>query len=443
MMLWQKELNSNVYVDLLGKKSYSLNNVRINRRKSDTVSSKLRSKGNDKYREKNIHSAMSLYNESICFAETSKNLSLGYANRSSCFYAMGMYNRCLVDIQLAKDSGYPENLMAKLQERENICRKSLESQTRPSSNSPTSDFKSDCKLVSMADSLVIEKSSKYGRLVTAKRDIAIGEILFVEQPYIDIVYSRDVKECSTCGKEKMNFVPCPNCADTMYCSAECESNNFHDLECTLTIHSVDHVGGESSLFLLRSIIIAIQTYSTIRELMDAVQSFIMTSYEIGESTESPKAKYETFFKLSSVVSNQRVKDYREKAFVVFNAILHSSMGPKFSSIEEQRFLVHLIIHHGLILRSNSFQHASGDDFSMRLNLFISYINHSCAPNANVLHLPNKTVVNSILPIQKGEQVFISYMTGDDFDGTRTEFKEKLEQIYGFRCDCSVCQDKTG
>lgn len=399
IMLSRREENSNIYLDLLGSETYPLKNLRLNRKKSDTISSKLRSKGNDKYHEKDIEKAMYLYNESICFALSSKNLSLGYANRSSCFFALGMYNRCLFDIQLARDAGYPEQLIPKLQNREDICKKSLEAQPQPASNESLSDFEPDCKLPSMGNSLIIENNSKYGRLVAAKRDIDIGETLFVEEPYIDIVYNKDMKECSTCGKEKMNFIPCLNCAYTMYCSSECGNNNFHDVECDMTMHSVDHVGGESSLFLLRSIIIAINTYSTIRELMDAVQSFNAADPgEICQSIALPQKKYETFFKLSSVVSNQRILDYREKAFIVFHAILGSSIRSKFSSTEETRFLFHLIIHHGLILRSNAFQRESGFDFEMKINLLTSYINHSCIPNVTVLHKHNTTVVKSILPI---------------------------------------------
>lgn len=439
-MLWQKEKNSNIYVDLLGSESYPLSNLRLNRTKSDTISSKLRSSGNDKYHEKDIKSAMYLYNESIGFAQSSKNLSLGYANRSSCFFAMGMYNQCLLDIQLARDAGYPERSMAKLQSREDICKKSLQAQPQPTSNDSLSDFEPNCELPSMGNSLIIENSSKYGKLVAAKRDIHIGETLFVEEPYIDIVYNKDMKECSTCGKENMNFIPCQNCADTMYCSSECGNNNFHDVECDMTMHSVDHVVGESSLFLLRSIIIAINTYSTIHELMDEVQSFNATaSGELCQSITLPQERYETFFKLSSVVSKQRILDYREKAFIIFHAIVNSSIRSKFSSTEEKRFLFHLIIHHGLILRSNAFQRESGDDFEMKINLITSYINHSCIPNVTVLHKHNTTVVKSILPIKKGEQLFILYMVNDDFEGSLTGVNEKLERIYGFRCECFICE----
>lgn len=430
-------------MDLLGDKSYPLKNLRLKRKKSDTVSSQLRSKGNDKYHEKDIEHAMYLYNESICFAQSLKNLSLGYANRSSCFFAIGMYNRCLNDIQLARDAGYPERLMAKLRDREDLCKKCLEAQPHTTSNESLSDFEADCKLPSMSNALIIENHSKYGRLVAAKRNIGIGETLFVEEPYVDIVYNKDMKECSTCGKENMNFIPCKNCADTMYCSSECGNNNFHDVECDMSMHSVDHAGGESSLFLLRSIIIAINTYSTIHELINAVQSFnAAASDELCQSIALPKNKYETFFKLSLVVSKQRILDYLEKAFIVFHAILHSSIRSKFPSTEEKRFLFHLIIHHGLILRSNAFQREYGDDFEMKVNLLTSYINHSCIPNVTVLYKHNTTVVKSILPIKKGDQLFISYTVNDDFEGSLTGVNEQLERIYGFRCECFICEGES-
>lgn len=99
----------------------------------------------------------------------------------------------------------------------------------------------------------------------------------------------------------------------------------------------------------------------------------------------------------------------------------------------------MIIHHGLILRSNAFQCASGDDFEKKIHLVTSYINHSCIPNVTVLHKDNTTVVKSILPIKKGEQLFISYMVNDDFEGSITDVNEKLERIYGFRCECFICE----
>lgn len=439
-MLWQKEKNSNIYVDLLDNQIYPLTNLRLNRKKNDSLSSKARANGNKKYREKDIEGAMYLYNEGICFAESSKNISLGYANRSSCFFMLGMYSQCLVDIRLAMEAGYPEHLVPKLETRKTRSEELLERQPQPTTNDTSITFEADCKLPCMANALNIERNSQYGRLVAARRDIEIGETLLVEEAYIHVVYNRDMKECSNCAKEKMNFTPCGNCADTMYCCIECQNNNFHEVECNMTLHSVDHVGGESSVFLLRSVIIAINTFSTINELMASVETCnLAIPKEISQSIASPQTKYETFFKLSLVISNQRVLDYRNKAYIIYDAIMNSSIGSKFVTTEEKRFLVHLIIHHGLVLRSNSFQLECGDDYEMKLNLLTSYINHSCMPNVVVINQYNTTVAKSILPIKQGEQLFISYVDNNGLTKSQTGVNNQLERIYGFCCDCHICK----
>lgn len=116
--------------------------------------------------------------------------------------------------------------------------------------------------------------------------------------------------------------------------------------------------------------------------------------------------------------------------------MNSSIGLKFTTIAEKRFLVHLIIHHGLVLRSNSFQIISGCDFEMKVNLITSFINHSCIPNTIILNKQKNIIAKSILPIKKGEQIFISYMDNED---PSSDVKKTLYHIYGFICDCDICE----
>lgn len=187
-MLWQKEKKSNIYVDLLGSESYPLTNLRLNRKKSDTLSSKARANGNEKYREKDFERSMYQYNESICFAQSPKNLSLGYANRSSCYFGLGMPGRCLIDIQLAKNAGYPEHLLLKLESREKNCQELLKVRPQLPSKEALYDFEADSKLPSMANALIIQNNTQFGRLVVAKRDIDIGETLFEEEAYVHCTY---------------------------------------------------------------------------------------------------------------------------------------------------------------------------------------------------------------------------------------------------------------
>lgn len=104
-MLWQKDFKTGNYVDLSKNVIYSTDSIRFNSKKSMTLSLHSRTVGNEKYSRKDFEGAMQLYNESICYAENdSEYLSLAYANRSSCFFELGMYDRSLADIQLAQET---------------------------------------------------------------------------------------------------------------------------------------------------------------------------------------------------------------------------------------------------------------------------------------------------------------------------------------------------
>lgn len=117
--------------------------------------------------------------------------------------------------------------------------------------------------------------------------------------------------------------------------------------------------------------------------------------------------------------------------------------------------MHLIIHHGLILRVNAFSgytdpingifgHGSiADDdnkqFVKELHLLTSYFNHSCLPNIIKLGKDNVAVCKALLPIKKGEQLFITYIDDEAFDMTEKQRNDQLEWIYGFRCKCELCR----
>lgn len=459
-MLWQKESISDqaLYVDILQNIRHPLENFRLNRKKSNALSLRTRTEGNEKFAQNDFEAAMELYNQSICFAEKgSEHLSLAYANRSSCFLKLQMYDRCLIDIQLAKDANYPERLMHKLEDRKRECNKRIESDTISTSTEPMLSFKANNELPCMADVLQIEKDDQYGRLLRAKRDIQIGETVLIEEGYIHIIYGQESNRCDFCGKEKMNFVPCGNCVDAMYCSEKCANNNFHEVECDMMLGANDCCDGQSLTFILRSVIIGINTFPTVNEMIKFVEDCHATDpQEITESVDTAISKYRTFFKLASTVTSKRISDLLKSAYIIFHAIMRSSkLGKKFQTKLSQRFLMHLIIHHGLILRVNAFSgytvaidgifgqssFSEDDDkqFQKELHLVTSYFNHSCLPNVIKLGKDNLAVCKAILPIKKGEQLFISYIDDETFDMTEKERNDQLEWIYGFRCKCELCR----
>lgn len=444
-MLWQKEkIADALYIDLLERVNYSLHNRRLHRKKNNNFSLVLRKEGNQKYLEHDYEAAWSKYNESVCFAEIdSEHLSLSYANRSQCFLKLQMYDRCLLDIQLAKDANYPERLLPKLENRKLECMNRLESsvQQKQTLIEPALSFEPDDKLPNMASVLQIQTDELYGRLVKAKCDINIGATLLIEEEYIHTVDSDVNNFCINCGKKKMNFIPCKNCADAMYCSMECKDNNFHEIECDMMLGSDDICDGQSLTFILRSVVIGINTFQTINEMMEVVENWRSTNpSEISESCGSSVSKYRTFFKLASFVTNQRILGFRKITYFIFHAIMGSSkIVYKFETTAAQRFLIHLIVHHGLILSTNSFSFEEDAAHIQVLSLLTSYFNHSCLPNVTKLTKGNLSICKTILPIKRGEQLFLTYINGEVFDMTEKQRNDDLEKIYGFRCQCKLCK----
>lgn len=94
-------------------------------------------------------------------------MSLAYANRSSCFLKLQLYERYLVDIQLAKAADYPKRLMSEPSE-------------------PMLSFNAHEKWSCMANVLEIEKNDQFGRLVRAKGDLKIGQTILMEETYIQM-----------------------------------------------------------------------------------------------------------------------------------------------------------------------------------------------------------------------------------------------------------------
>lgn len=442
-MLWRKESNQSdaQYIDLLKDVTYPITSFRMNRKKNNAISESFRKEGNKIFFQNDLHGAMNSYNQSVSFAESAEYLSLAYGNRSCCFFKLNMFDRCLVDIQLAKENNYPDNLAPKLNNRKEKCLKALDSMTKATLREPLKlSFEKDNEFPYMANVLKIEKDTFYGRMITAKQDIAIGQTILIEKAYVRAVSGDEVR-CEVCGKQQMNFIPCKDCADTFYCSDECADNTFHKTECNVIFGHPNLCDSASLSFILRSILIGINTFSTVNEMMEFVESSVTADpHGICLLDETPKSKYRVFLKLSSFVTDQLILDFRKKAFYIFHALMSThDLRIKFHTKSAQHFLVHLIIHHGLILCTNSFGGCCGDNGDYQQNLFLltSYINHSCIPNVIKLSNNNLAVVKTIQPIKKGQQLFASYLL-EPGDMCGIDRNNRLKEIYGFECHCELC-----
>ncbi len=323
-MLWEEDSScksGDLYVDLLTNFFYPINYTRIKRKKSNAESLRVRKEGNGKFNQKDFEGALAKYNESVCLAENgTEYLGLSYGNRSSCFEKLKMYSRCLVDIQLAQDNNYPERLMKKLEQRKMKCNLILQSEM-VIPNQPSLSFAADQQLPCISNTVEITIDKQFGRLVRARENIQIGEIVLMEPDYVRLVIGRN-NRCLDCGKKNMNFVPCCNCAGAMFCGENCSKNNFHEIECNM-LFDKDYCSEDDyfGLYVLRSVIIGMNTFPSIAEMMLAVKQYRLSDpHEITDSTQTHLSQYQTFFKLSSDVSSSQIENFSKAAYYIYHSI---------------------------------------------------------------------------------------------------------------------------
>lgn len=355
-MLWKKESKKEhaLFVDLFklnGGEAPLLNNSRRLRGrpqrpvKDEELSLQKRKEGNKQFGFGKYVDALELYNESLCLAKPgSENISFAYANRAACFLKMQRYDECLQDIELAKKSGYPDNLMAKINQRKIDCLKSMENDdSPPEARRQKLSLEPDEKFPCMANVLCIERDDNGEYSIVARDDIDIGETVVVEKVFHAYLLQYRAQKCNICLKSYTNLVPCDRCSAAMFCSDECRGNFLHSYECGLVYSDNSKLNG-SILNDARGILIAINMFSTVDELMGFVKQTIQSDpKELPDSLSDEKSQYRAFLKLPI---NQELLDPHQLTaliFEIYNLLMRiPEIESMFRTSTHRRFLQHII-----------------------------------------------------------------------------------------------------
>uniref|UniRef100_A0A182W1Z1 MYND-type domain-containing protein n=1 Tax=Anopheles minimus TaxID=112268 RepID=A0A182W1Z1_9DIPT len=200
--------------------------------KSDSKATSLREQGNVAYKKtpNEPAKALQLYNQSICMAKQgSKDLGLGYANRSAVFFNNKLYRECLQNIELARCNNYPAEMMPKLLQREERCKLLLEAGSTSTTEHNTT---SHCAIKSCLE------LSKDGTGICTNRSLEVGEKVLLEKSFVLVLEAELAYErCDYCGaSNEHNLLPCRGCTAVMYCSEECQEQSlqrYHQFECEI------------------------------------------------------------------------------------------------------------------------------------------------------------------------------------------------------------------
>lgn len=464
--LWVKETTPNpLYVDIFEQLRNSpvyrdaiVEHVEYDSAKDDEFAIKYRKAGNDQMKQNNMPKAMELYNQSLCFAVNGLDqLCLAYANRSICFLHFKMYDECLVDIELAKMSNYPEHLLPKLEQRKNDCMTLMIGAVRQQPLQPSLSFDADDRIPCMANVLKIEENEEFGRHFIAQCDIKEDRVVLIEEYLMKLSngnskYSR----CDNCLKATTNLIPCKTCTKVMFCNDVCSMKN-HRFECKLK--TLKMFQGQTGIapqncvkFLIRAVLALQDDFSTAEELMEFVETYRARENrnEIVVSIGSPKSMLKAFFAHYNEVSMDigQVKILIITC-VAYDVIMRLDIKMKFQSIMVERFLMHLLTHFASMFTSNNILLQEWSDqyidiiekdgmetFGQGLCNIAAYFNHACMPNVIRLATTNHTIVKTIRRIKKGEQIFVRY--GIDPNWPTAKRRERMLYMCGFECKCQLC-----
>ncbi|XP_055297199.1 SET and MYND domain-containing protein 4-like [Sitodiplosis mosellana] len=448
-MLWEKESRKEdaLYLNMFAISGGSatineaLSGIRIETKdstwnKNDAVSMQRRTEGNEHFGNGYWNDAMEMYNASLRYAESgSKNISLAYANRSACFLKMKRYNECLIDVELAKEAGYPADLMPKLDRRKEKCLKAIEEGAAEATimkYEPILSFEPDEHFPCMANVVKIGRDAEGKVGLFAKEDVDVGQTIIKEKAFMAYVYSRYGWKCNVCLKEYGNFVSCSKCTVAMFCSEECRGNSLHDYECGLKFCETYRLNTEHGLTgghafelnglimrVVRSCLVVIDMFASVDELMNFVEQAIKSDRnQIPTTLSDVKLQYGAFLKLPLKSNFTTLED--DALCVVFEAHKMLLDIPKLKTIfnlkKYRRFLMHLISHHYLVLDVHSNIASSG--FSRDSNVpwassttgvMVGYLSHSCAPNVLVSTFHGNSVIITVRPVRKGQQIMNSLL----------------------------------
>lgn len=464
-MLWKKESRRDgaLYTDILSLNSSNMAALADGfiRQKSDkpfprkdnAIAIQKREEGNRFFRSKMFSLAMELYNESLCFAEPgSENVSFAYANRSSCFLNMSMYDKCLKDIDLAKEAGYPDHLMHKIDGRKEICLKRLEDGYQSHKIGAELDFEADEQFPCMANVLKIQKDNMGKFSVVAKEDIDVDKTVVMQKSFCSQLAKRFGLKCNICLNGLTNLVACKKCAVAMFCD-ECQNDILHEYECGLNICGPSAFNNDI-LYEARMALMAIELFPSIDELMEFVEQILKSDAQgLPESMENSHARFRAFF-LSAFRNTRQNDDLRQDEltmwiYCVYKTILKiPRINAKFQTQKQLRFLMHLIGHHSKITSNTEhfgcFMEESADEkfenplqFSNQVFLMDKYFEHSCAPNLLSIAGDGKDAFITIKPIKRGERLNITYIPL--YIDPNSVRQQHLRDRASVTCDCVRCR----
>lgn len=255
----------------------------------------------------------------------------------------------------------------------------------------------------MANVLSFDKNEQFGKHITAKCDIDVGNVVMTTSAFASIEYLSSVgSSCFECGRAQYdNTIQCPHCINLWFCSAKCCLSRVHHSKCKKIFDQNDC---RIVRLVTELIEIALGTAEDIQIFMDFSRGILFANKK-SEDCVPQYSRYGEILQLKGYFK----EEHQSIARRVVKCI---TLLPKFSSLNSQEFqrtIFHLAHRHATTIELNAFCEEfsckKGVSYLFSLYDVLSRFNHSCEPNIKHI-IDDDNVLNCkvVRPILKGEQV---------------------------------------
>lgn len=438
--LWQKDpIESSKFVDIFQSIETSSISMDFESPKNNRPSTILRNLGNNEFRKNKFPDAMEHYNSSLRWAENgTENETLAYSNRSACFLHLKLYDKCLADIEKAIKANISKDLLLKLTKRKMDCIKLMKrsEQEQPIERNLYSG--ANVNFPCLTDVAMIQQNEEYEKHIVANCDISVGQVILLEESFLSTTLWSLLTACTTCQKTRMNFIACEHCTLVVFCDEECKQRNvLHKYDCGLVYDKNESINGELKM-IAQSVFFAMDVLKSADKLMDFVDSISKNGPNwTPESIRDAQSKYELFLMLCAWVEGDNMDEFMVKAKQLYTILLTlPTINCYFKSEAEKRFLMHLVTYHVCIVKKNSIEATQNKCQRIgTLGLVFPLFNHACASNLLNFSVGYRQICMTMRPVQKGDQLFVSYIFGD----IPTRMRQlHLMKNFNFLCKCDKC-----
>jgi len=406
--------------------------------KSDEVCEQWRKQANELYNKTNYVQALELYNKALCYAENIKSKEAGicFANRSAVFCNLSLPEAAIENIQLARNAGYPAELMDKLNDREKKC---LEMMNRPRKVNPAKDFfklsyPAHEKTPFLANCVEMRETKKYGRGLYATRDLKPGDIITNSRPVLKSINKNAAyKRCTNCLEvNDMNLFSCPSCVGTMFCSTKCQEEameKFHKYECPY-IDEVRraHADCDIRTATWRFLLVTQHAVDGIKKLKALVEDWQLTKktfFDYDLSKDCKELAMNEFLAAYSQTSAFELFTPRTASNALFEKLSNDQpLRSLWKTLKEKQNMKAILQKTSLVVGQafratfdgsmnnvewqNVLNSKYGEAIGGGIHLPFVYFNHSCSPNVNRIMFNDSCFHFVIKPVKKDEQLFEAY-----------------------------------